>query len=165
MAIEKWKDIERNLDNIKKWAEEGVDEKLIFQRIGVSRTTWYKYKKERGILGVILTEAKIKRNEAIVPEMINIILKDARGYTLKNAEVVEVIKQDDDNQTIVQIKKTTKKVAPNADSAFKILKQFTKDAPKKDRWVDNPAEFNLKEQRLKMEKDAAKFRREREEFD
>jgi hypothetical protein len=167
MAVPKWRDIERNLDNIKKWAEDGVKENLIYKRLGISKTTWFKYKRERGILNIILTEAKIKRNEAIVPEMINIILNDARGYTLKNAEVVEIVRNEEDEKpVIVQIKKTTKKMPPNADSAFKILKQFTKDAKKKkERWVDNPAEYSLKEQRLKMEKEALRLKKQMSDFD
>ncbi len=164
MSYAKLKIIEDNYENIISWLVDGWSYTQIYKALDISKATWYKYLKERGMLTAAVAEAREKRMKTVVPQLKEVLLNAALGYTLENAEVVEVDKQSEEGKTFVSVKRITKKIPPNPDVAERLLEQYTKDLPKKQRYVRDPHNMNLKEKRLDMERKAAKMKAEKDQF-
>ncbi|MGE4321073.1 MAG: hypothetical protein AB7E61_06475 [Acholeplasmataceae bacterium] len=165
MSYAKLKIIEDNYENIISWLVDGWKYSQIYKALDISKATWYKYMKERGMLTAAIAEARQKRMKTVVPQLKEVLLNAALGYTLENAEVVEVDKQDEEGKTVVSVKRTTKKIPPNPDVAERLLEQYTKDLPKKQRYIRDPHNMQLKEKRLDMDRKAAIIKQKNSEWD
>ncbi len=159
MAKSKWYKIENRLDEIYNWIKKGKFEYEIVKLLGISKPTWEKYKKENNKLAELMYRAKLKRSESLIPELETALVKVALGYE-EESEVREEQSKDDEGN--VTIKKVTirKKYAPNVNAINTLLKNFTRSKPKGQKWADEPAELDIKEEKLELEKKAAKMKEE-----
>ncbi|MFH2116755.1 MAG: hypothetical protein ABII85_01785 [Bacillota bacterium] len=161
MSDSKWKLIQNRLDEIKNWVQfEGLKEYEIIERIGISKTTWEKYKKERGILTFTLHEARKERGYRLVPKLLDALERVALGYEQKEAEVVETDDMDKNGDVVIRKKVTNKIYPPNVDAISRLLKNLTKDF--KDPWTDQPMDIKIKEKRLELDKKAQQLRKNKD---
>ena len=145
--------IYNNLENIKQWIMEGLFEYQIFKRLGMSKPTWTKYKKTDPFFKQFLLECQLKRNEELIPQLENALIKVALGYT-DDAAVIEETSELNDKGVMVVKKKVTKKSYPPDVAAIHIcLKNFNRAPGIK--WTDNPMGDELKQKRLEMDKQMA----------
>lgn len=109
--------IKPRLLEIAAWCRDGLTDKEIGQLIGVSHTTFIKYKK----LEVEFLDAlKINKNIADI-QVENSLFKRANGYEYE--ETVKEIHTDDDGKVKSKhVKKTTKQVAPDVTAQIFWLK-------------------------------------------
>ena len=147
MAVSKLQHILDNLGNISKWIEDGLFENQIFKRLGVSKPSWEKYKKESPELRDVLAKSRDKRNASLVPELQNLMLKRARGY--EDVVVEETSFVTEDGETVVKKKVTTKMVPPDVGAIQICLKNFTRNDAVP--WTDNPQGDKLKKEKQDME--------------
>ena len=149
MAKKKLDIITDNLEQIGQWIEEGLFEKNIFPRLGLSKPTWEKYKKESTELCEVLSKSREKRNANLVPELQNLMLKMARGYTDTQSVIEETTKIDDEGRTEIVKKVVSKTYPPNIGAIQICLKNYTRDDPAP--WTDNPQGDKLKKMKQALD--------------
>jgi hypothetical protein len=159
MADSKWQQVKIRIPEIKNWIiHYDASEKDIYTRLGISKNTWIKYKREYGILSAALFEARKYAAESMLPDLTNQMLKVALGYEEKGAEVVTLEVIDEDGNAKVSRKTIDKKYPPSESALWKLMKHYSKDT--KNPFVDSPAELILKKQRLELDKKALKIKEE-----
>ena len=103
MAKSKWEQVKDKLTLVEGWARDGLKDKQIANNLGISKDTFYKYKKNYPDFSDTLKKGK----EIIDYEVENALLKRALGY-----EYTETTKEIKENGNKI-IKKITKQVAPD----------------------------------------------------
>jgi hypothetical protein len=157
MADSKWQQVKIRIPEIKNWIiHTNATETQIYTRLGISKNTWIKYKREYGILSAALFEARKYRGQVLVPELYDAMLKLALGYEEKEAEVTENEVLNEKNEIKVTRKIVHKKYPPSESAAWKLLKHYTKNS--KDPVTDNPMDHQLKVKKLELEKKAQKIK-------
>ncbi len=94
MAKSKWEQVKNKLILVEGWARDGLTNEQIAEKLGVSKTTFYKMLKEHSELSELLKKGK----EVVDYEVENALLKKALGYTVtlkkekvtKDGDVVEI---------------------------------------------------------------------------
>ena len=76
MAKSKWSQIKDKLSLIEGWVRSGLTDEQISKNLGISKTTFYKYKEEHSELSELLKKEK----EIVDYEVENALLKRALGY-------------------------------------------------------------------------------------
>lgn len=152
MAVAKLKIIKDNLSKIGKWIEDGAFEYQIFRRLGISKVTWEKYKKQCPELKEVLEKSRDKRNEKLVPELQNLMLKMARGYT-EVEKIEDVYEQNEEGEVIIKKKTVTTTYPPNVVAIQICLKNYTRNMEHP--WTDNPVETKIKQRKQELEEKIA----------
>ncbi len=109
----KWDRISERLVEIESWARDGNSEKEIIKMLGLSPTTWQKYKKAHPEL----RDALNRGYEFSLPKVIPALFRAAIGYQYN-----ETTQERDKNGNLVTTKIVTKEVAPNVSAIMNILK-------------------------------------------
>jgi transcriptional regulator with XRE-family HTH domain len=102
-------------DQVKKWCNEGLTEKQIAKKIGISVTSFEEWKNKYPELVLSLKEGKKKPDE----EVENSLYKRAIGYDYE--EITTVVKNTGVNQT-TEIHKTKKQITPDVTAQIFWLK-------------------------------------------
>lgn len=76
MAKSKWEQVKDKLTLVEGWAREGLTDEQIAKKLGISKTTLYKYENEHTELFELLKKGK----EVVDYEVENALLKRALGY-------------------------------------------------------------------------------------
>ncbi len=113
------------LEEIKDWCRNGATDEEIAKRLGISRDSFYQYKKEFSDFSDTLKETK----EIVDAQVENALLKRALGYEYK-----EVTKKVVDGELKVT-KVITKHVVPDTTAQIFWLKNR-----RPDKWREKPAE-------------------------
>jgi len=121
MAKSKWEtQIKDKLILVEGWARNGLTDEQIAKNLGISKTTFYKYKKEHSELSELLKKGK----EVIDIQVENALLKKALGYTYDE----ETTKNSDGN---IEIKIVSKHVPGDTTAQIFWLKNR-----RPDKWRD-----------------------------
>ncbi len=140
MAKTKWNQVKDKLVLVEGWARDGLTDVQIAQNLGISKTTFYKFKNEYSELSELLKKGK----EEIDYQVENALLKRALGYNY------EEVTYENGRET----KKVTKQVAPDTTAQIFWLKN-RKPSKWKDKIIDNDnneAINNAKEILVKIRK-------------
>lgn len=121
MAKSKWEQVKDKLVLVEGWARDGLTDEQIANNLGISKDTFYKYKKNYPDFSDTLKKGK----EVVDYEVENALLKRALGY-----EYTETTKEIKENGNKI-IKKTTKQVAPDVTAQIFWLKNR-----KPNKWKD-----------------------------
>lgn len=156
MAVSKYTIIQNNLGNIGEWIQNGLFEYQIFQRLGISKPTWEKYKKESSDLRAVLEVNRDKRNAKLIPQLENTLIKVALGYTEEEAQIETSSEMNDDGEILTK-RKVTKKVYPPDVGAIQILLKNFHRSPGTP-WTDNPVGDELKRRQLALVEEQAKLK-------
>lgn len=107
-----------NLIRLEGWARNGLTDEMIAHNIGITTTTLYDWKKKYPQFA----EA-IKRGKEVVDIMVeNALLKSAMGYKYDEVVKERVFDYETETSIVVEVKRTTKEVAPNPTSLIFWLK-------------------------------------------
>lgn len=156
MAKQKWDKIEPFLPKIKRWLRRGVYEYQIIERLGISKPTWEKYKKERPELMKVIVDGRLLRKDDLIPDLENVLVKNALGYTQKAAEVREIQTINEKKEVTIHRTIIDKTYPPDTRAASILLANFTRN--KDQQYSENPGELDIKKQRLELEKKAHKIK-------
>lgn len=104
------------LKDITKWIRKGEPEYIIFEKLGVSETRWYEYKKNKREL-----REAIKRGEQHLTKHVESMLyKKCSGYEVE--ETKTLIEKDGKGKEKKKIEKITKHIIPSDTSIIFFLK-------------------------------------------
>lgn len=135
------------LDDIKKLASKGFSEQEIIEYLGISKSTYYKYKYEIKELTECLQEGRSKAIE----ELENMTYKTAMGFDYKEEKMI--IQLDENGNPIRRTKEVyTKYQPPNPAQQQYLLNNWTKGEYTKD-----PLIAKFREEELKLKKESAKY--------
>lgn len=118
MAKSKWDEIENKLTLIEGWVRNGLTDEQISKNLGISKTTFYKYKDEH----IELSELLKKGKEVVDYEVENSLLKRALGYEYEEKTYETVYDKNVDRYVEKLTKRVTKQVAPDTTAQIFWLK-------------------------------------------
>lgn len=141
------KQLKEQKEKIKKWAERGCTKKEIATNLGISKTTFETYEKKYSWLSGLIKNAQI----AAIEEVENSLFKAATGYYYKEQQATKVkVDKDKEELKIIEIQKFK---PPDTGAMCFYLKNRAKE-----RWAENPQSIAIQQERLKLDKDVAKFK-------
>lgn len=123
-------------EEIENWCSIGASEKEIIELLGISKDTFYSYKRKYAEFSDLLKRARKKP----VMEIKAALLKRATGYQY---EEVEVIEDSDGGWRRRMVKKTA---LPDPASAMILLKHW---APEEG-WTNDPAMLEIRKRELEL---------------
>lgn len=130
--------IEPNLENIKKWYKEGCLESDIIKKLGISSSSYYKYKAEKTEFSEIVTSIR----ELQCEEIQNALYRKAIGFHETDTKTYwRKPRGEDDSKAEFIYKEDNKKYYPPDVSAGLIL---LKHWDKKQQWTNDPLLYDLK---------------------
>lgn len=107
-----------SLIKLEGWARNGLTDEMIAHNIGITTTTLYEWKKKYPQFA----EA-VKRGKEVVDIMVeNALLKSALGYSYDEVVKERIFDYETETSKVVEVKRTTKEVAPNPTSLIFWLK-------------------------------------------
>lgn len=110
------------IENIKAWAADGIDDRQIAQRLGICCRTLKKYKEEHTELAMAMGA----KRSVIIEEVENALIKKAKGYVYTEVKTV-------DKGDRVETTYTEKEVPPDLSAISFLLRNY---CPEK--WSDKP---------------------------
>lgn len=137
--------IKSRFKDIEKWLKGGASEKQIAAALGISESTWFKYKAEKKEFAEFIKT--VDRTE-IVLDLRSALLKKAIGYDYE--EKKQYIKEDvltGEKYKYTEI--TTKVQHPDVAAINLALKNYDRD-----NWANDPQMMELKRQELELRKEA-----------
>ena len=121
-----------SLIKLEGWARNGLTDEQIAHNIGITTTTLYDWKKKYPQFA----EA-VKRGKEVVDIMVeNALLKSAMGYSYDEVVKERVFDYETETSKVVEVKRTTKEVAPNPTSLIFWLKNRKPEAWRDTKVVD-----------------------------
>lgn len=125
-----------NLIRLEGWARNGLTDEMIAHNIGITTTTFYDWKKKYPQFA----EA-VKRGKEVVDIMVeNALLKSAMGYKYDEVVKERVFDYETETSIVVEVKRTTKEVAPNPTSLIFWLKNRKPEAWRDTKNIDAAVE-------------------------
>lgn len=107
-----------NLIKLEGWARNGLTDEQIAHNIGITTTTLYDWKNKYPQFA----EA-VKRGKEVVDIMVeNALLKSALGYSYDEVVKERIFDYETETSKVVEVKRTTKELAPNPTSLIFWLK-------------------------------------------
>lgn len=135
----KWDIIDENIEQIEKWLKAGNTEKSIAETLGISYSTWNKYKEEKKQL---MQTIKKSRNELLY-ELKDALYKKAIGFEYEDKK--QYIKKDEVTGNKTQYTEITTKYCPPDVAAINLcLKNYD------DEWQNDPKLYELKKQEIEL---------------
>ncbi len=141
------KQLKAKKEEIEKWAKRGCTKKEIATNLGISKTTFEAYEKKYSWLSGLIKKAQFEAIE----EVENSLFKAATGYYYTEQQSVKV--KVDQYQEEIKIVEVQKFKPPDTGAMCFYLKNRAKD-----RWAENPQNVAIQQERLKLDKEAAKFK-------
>lgn len=141
--------IKSRFKDIEKWLKGGATEKQIAAALGISESTWFKYKSEKSEFAEFVKT--VDRSE-IVLDLRSALLKKAIGYDYEEKKYYR--KVDDVTGHETTYTEVTKKHAhPDVAAINLALKNYDKE-----NWANDPQMIELKKQELELRKQAQEFK-------
>lgn len=135
--------IEENLDRIEEMARYGANEADIAKSLGISVSTWEKYKNEFSQLKEVLKNAR----QDLVVEIKSALVKRALGFNYE--EKKQYITEDEEDYKKKHTEITTKYCPPDVGAINSALQNFD------DNWYRDKRQIELKRQELELRKQMA----------
>lgn len=141
------KQLKEKKEKIENWAKRGCTKKEIAANLGISKTTFEAYEKKYSWLSGLIKKAQFEAAE----EVENSLYKAATGYYYTEHQVVKV--KTDQYREEVRVIEVQKFKPPDTGAMCFYLKNRAKD-----RWAENPQNIAIQQERLKLDKETAKFK-------
>lgn len=109
MAKSKWEQVKEKLNLVECWARDGLTDEQISKNLGISKDTFYKYKKEHTDFSDSLKKGK----EVVDYEVENALLKRALGYEYEERTYETEYDKIQEKYIERMTKRVTKQVVPD----------------------------------------------------
>lgn len=153
MAKSKWEThVKDKLILVEAWARNGLTDEQIAKNLGISKDTFYKYKKEYTDFSDSLKRGK----EVIDVEVENALLKRALGYKYNEVTKELIVDKETGEEELKVTKVVTKEVVPDTTAQIYWLKNRKPEDWRDKKEIEhsgntsNPYEELTKEQLLKI---------------
>lgn len=131
--------IKPRFSDIKSWLENGATEKQIASNLGISETTWCKYKAENKEFAEFIKNGR----KSLVMQLRGALVKRALGF--EYTETRRYTKQDPDGQVFRYVEEVTKTALPDVAAGNLCLKNYDSEE-----WANDPQAIKLKEKELAL---------------
>ena len=138
--------IKDNMEQIEKWARAGLREDQIAECLGISSSTFSKYKNEYPELKDVISKARV----FLVADLKNVLVERAKGFTYE--EKKSYTKRDESGRETTYIEITEKYALPDVAALNSLLQNFDGD------WYRDKQTYKLKEQELRLREKLAESR-------
>lgn len=127
-------------NEIKQWVSEGLTDREIIERLGISRSTWYKHKADF----TDFSDTIIKCRRPKIEELENSMFDLAKGYTLTLQKAMKV--RDPGGGEHVEEYEETVHVPPNFNALRFLLTNWS------DQYANDPASIRQREKEFEHKK-------------
>ena len=136
--------IKPRFSDILNWLQNGATEKQCAENLGISESTWCKYKAEY----CEFTDVVKNGRKSLVLQLRGALVKRALGFTY--VEKKKYTKQDEAGNICKYVEETTKTALPDVAALNLCLKNYDPD-----NWANDPQALRLKEKELEIRKQIA----------
>lgn len=136
--------IKPHLDDIRKWLQNGATERQVYDSLGISAESFYKFKRENEEFSEFLKNSRL----SLVGELRGALVKRALGFEYK--ETKRYVKEDADGNRSSWIEETTKAALPDVAALNLCLKNYDPE-----NWANDPQMLRLKQAELELRKQIA----------
>lgn len=127
---------------IEKLLKKGIPEKEICDKIGVSLSSWYKYKAEIKEFSELCNAREV--DEEVISEVRSALHRKAIGY--QYVEIKKITERGDDGKMhLKRIEETTKTAEPDTNAINLFLKNYDKA-----NWANDPQMLEIKKRELEL---------------
>ncbi|NLK94720.1 MAG: hypothetical protein GX275_05975 [Clostridiales bacterium] len=149
MAKSKWNEIKEKLKDVEKWAIMGLSDTQIAFNLGISKDTFYRYKKEHSDFSDTLKRGKNQADFKVE----NALYKKATGYTVKKVGVIKCkdIYYDDEGRKCQKEHADVVEYEEEMPADVQAIK-FWLINRKSGKWKDNPIKADIDKQVLELRK-------------
>lgn len=138
MAKSKWNQIKEKLLLVESWTRDGLTDEQIANNLGISKDTFYKYKKEHTDFS-----DSLKRGKEIVDYQVeNALLKRALGYQYKETTTERVYNTKKEKYEMVVTKEVVKEVQPDTTAQIFWLKNRKPKEWRDKQQIEHSGEIN-----------------------
>lgn len=150
MAKSKWEEIEKKLETIEAWASMGLSDTQIAFNLGISKDTFYRYKKDHSDFS-----DSLKRGKNVADFKVeNALYKKATGYVIHETGAVKVKETYYDEKNNKCTREDVKVVdMPKEVPADIQAIKFWLVNRKQGRWKDNPTRTEIDKALLELKKE------------
>lgn len=139
------KNVKPHLKDIPEWYQT-MTEAQIAKRLGISPTTFYRYRREHNELA----QAVAKGQDDLAAELKNSLRQKAKGFYYTETKRTYVVDEDGNRTGETKVEKTEKYAPPDLGSIHLLLKNID------DEWRnDDKATLDYKYERLKLDREKA----------
>lgn len=138
MARSKWEEIKNKLTLIECWARDGLTDEQIANNLGISKDTFYRYKKEHSDFSDVLKKGK----EIVDYEVENALLERALGFQYKETTKERVYNAKEEKYETVVTKEVIKYVAPDTTAQIFWLKNRKPKEWRDKQQIEHTGEIN-----------------------
>lgn len=135
--------VEPKLEEVRKWAKDGLSDKQIATNLGIAYSTFREYKKKFSALSAPLKEGK----DCAVKQVENALFKKALGYEYEEVTKEICINEETGKQELKITKVVTKRVHPDTTAIIFYLKNR-----RSDKWKNDPHKVKMDEAILELRK-------------
>ncbi|GIM32955.1 helix-turn-helix transcriptional regulator [Paraclostridium bifermentans] len=135
--------VEPKLEEVRKWAKDGLSDKQIASNLGIAYSTFREYKKKYSALSAPLKEGK----NCAVKQVENALFKKALGYDYEEVTKELSINEETGKQELKITKVVTKRVHPDTTAIIFYLKNRMSD-----KWRNDPHKVKMDEAILELRK-------------
>ena len=136
-------DIKPRFDEITHWLRSGASEKQICENLGITKDTFYRYKRNYKEFSDLLKNGR----QALVMQLRNTLIKKAMGF--EYTEVKQYAREENGNK-VTYVEKTTKTALPDVAALNLCLKNYDPD-----NWANDPQALKMKEKELELRREIA----------
>lgn len=136
--------IKPRFSEIREWLENGATDRQIAENLGISMSTYCKYKAEYDEFSEFLKKGR----QPLVLKLRGALVKKALGFSYKEKKVYK--RKDEHGTETTYIEETTKQALPDVAALNLCLKNYDPD-----NWANDPQAMRLKEQELELKKQQA----------
>lgn len=136
--------IKPRFSDISDWLKNGATEKQIAENLGVSYSTFNKYKAENKEFAEFIKKGR----KTLVLQLRGALVKKALGF--EYTEKKKYSKRDPDGQVYQYVEETTKTALPDVAALNLCLKNYDPED-----WANDPQQLALKRQELELKRELA----------
>lgn len=139
--------LEKSVDRIKTMVSDGLTDKEISEKLGISYSTWKNKKAKNKVIRDAIEEVKDTRNQ----EVEEALFKNCKGYHYYE-EVPTKVKEEVINEkgTVLTVEKVVVSTVKKWKSADLAAQKYWLNNRKKATWKENPNAVELKRKELKL---------------
>ncbi|WP_338658790.1 transposase [Paraclostridium sordellii] len=135
--------VEPKLEEVRKWAKDGLSDKQIATNLGIAYSTFREYKKKFLALSAPLKEGKA----CAVKQVENALFKKALGYEYEEVTKEICMNEETGKQELKITKVVTKRVHPDTTAIIFYLKNRMSD-----KWKNDPHKVKMDDAILELRK-------------
>ncbi|ASY50471.1 Xaa-His dipeptidase [Clostridium perfringens] len=148
--------LENAIDRIKTWVRDGITDKEISEKLGISYSTWKNKKAKNKVIKDAIDEIKDIRNQ----EVEEALFKNCKGYHYYE-EVPTKVKEEVENEkgTILTVEKVVISKVKKWKAADLAAQKYWLNNKKKAVWKEDPNKVEHDKKMLKLKTEEFKSRR------